>query len=248
MLLVLDNEGDNDSITKTVKAYNHRPVAGFEIINPPGGDTTANDIEYYVDAAAAEAAGVADPDLWVADDVVYGDLDVDSVGTPANIVVVIRSKQIPDERWRQLTNTDNQATLRTATTSATSSATPAVPTGYLSHNFSYDPEGQVWIDSPDDHVAPFWPDWFPNQAWGIRYLYIDWGDNTSQDQVVYADYADDYASGDVVVEHTYLDVDTAGGTVFEIGVTAEDWLGYRSAEFTRRVTLKAGYESSEAEI
>lgn len=34
-LLVLDNEGDSDSITKTVKIYNHRPVAGFDIANPP---------------------------------------------------------------------------------------------------------------------------------------------------------------------------------------------------------------------
>ena len=37
-------------------------------------------------------------------------------------------------------------------------------------------------------------------------------------------------------------------TVRTITVTAVDWLGQESAEFSRRVTLKEGYEVNEDEI
>ena len=70
-LLVLDNEGASDSITKTVKVYNHRPVAGFDIANPPGGDVNDAGVVEYTTAADAYS-GVAP--IWQADDVVYGDI------------------------------------------------------------------------------------------------------------------------------------------------------------------------------
>ena len=41
---------------------------------------------------------------------------------------------------------------------------------------------------------------------------------------------------------------TVDGTIHTITVTAEDWLGQKSAAFSRRVTLKSGYESNLDEI
>jgi len=241
-LLVLDNEGDDDSITKTVKAYNFRPIAGFEIANPDGGDTAADDDEIYTTAIAAWNAWELGDCTFEDDDVVYGDLQ--KLGPmPISVWVVIRSKEIPDVRWFNLDGSKEQTDLRTSRTSAVSSTTPAAPTGYADHNFSYDPEGQTWAgDTP--------PYWFDNASWGIRYLYIDWGDGTATQQVAYAetDWTPDFDTdlveivhGDVVGAHEYKNIN-ADGTVRTITVTAEDWLGYRSASFSRNVTLKQAVE------
>ncbi|MEW5825776.1 MAG: PKD domain-containing protein [Candidatus Bipolaricaulota bacterium] len=236
-LVVLDNAGASDSITKTVKAYNFRPVAGFDIINPPGGETVADDTQFYATAAAAWAAGEVTPALWLEDDVVYGDLQNDGLLPIDDVVVVIRSREIPDARWFNLDGTLAQDALRTSTTSATSSTAPGAPADYDDHNFSYDPEGQTWAVNE--------PGWFPDSAgegWGVRYLYINWGDGSAEERVEYAE--DDWSAfgGDVVVAHPY-DI-TADGTVVTITVTAEDWLGYKSAPFSRRVTLKVGTENA----
>jgi hypothetical protein len=235
---VLDNEGDSDSITKTVKVYDFRSVAGFDIINPPGGQTIPDDTQFYASAAAAHAAGVGDPTLWLEDDVVYGDLQNEG-GLPINdVIVVIRSRKIPDTRWFNLNGALAQDALLTSTTSATSSTNPGAPTGYDDHNFSYDPEGQTWNGGTE-------PAWFPDVAgegWGIRYLYINWGDGSGEEQVDYATNAALY-TGDVVVAHPY-DI-TSDGTVRTITVTAEDWLGYKSAPFSRNVTLKIGTENAD---
>jgi len=238
-LLVLDNEGADDSIVKTVKAYNFRPVAGFEIANPPGGDTGDDDVETYADAAAAFAAGKLVPAIWQANDVVYGDLQ--KLGPmPMNVLVVIRSKKIADNRWFNLNGALAQNALLTSTTSAVSSTTPATPAGYADHNYSYDPEGQTWAGGTP-------PYWFDNPSWGVRYLYIDWGDGTATQQVPYAEANWDLAptdfDGDVVIAHLYQNVN-ADGTVMTITVTAEDWLGYRSAAFSRDVTLMRATETA----
>jgi PKD repeat protein len=214
-LLVLDNEGDSDSITKTVKAYNHRPVAGFETANPPGGHGTGL-VQF------ANAGEIAEGD-WEADNVVYGNLGI----AATTVKVWIRSKAIPDPRWFNLDGSLDQGALRTSTTSAVSSTAPSVPTGYSNHNYSYDPEGQTWAGAR--------PAWFPNQAWGIRYLYISWGDDSALQRV-------DYAAAGVVLSHDYAF--TASGTLRTISVTAEDWLGYESAPFSRTVTMKAGVEGA----
>ncbi len=238
-LLVLDNEGDSDSIAKTVKAYDHQPVAGFEIANPPGGQTPGDDTEMYVDAAAAYLAGQGDPTIWVADNVVYGDLQHQGPGTvPMPVLVVIRSKKIVDavHNWYGLTATAEQEDLKMADgTSAVSSSTPSAPSEYADHNFSYDPEGQKW-------TGDAWPTWFANQAWGIRYLYVDWGDNTAEEQILYSEANWSAFGGDVVIPHLYSFV--SDGTVKTIKVTVEDWLGYKSVSFSRKVTLKLGTESA----
>jgi hypothetical protein len=159
-----------------------------------------------------------------------------------DVTVVIRSKKIVDttHNWYGLTATAEQEDLLMADgTSAVSSNTPSAPSAYTDHNFSYDPEGQKW-------TGDAWPTWFANQAWGIRYLYIDWGDGGAEDQIAYSgDWAlvwNALYDGDVVVAHTYNV--TTDGTVKTIKVTAEDWLGFESASFSRTVTLKRGTESA----
>ncbi len=228
-LIVTDNEGTSDSITKTVKAYNHRPVAGFEIGNPPDGDGGGNDVQYIepdVPASDYDDEDEDHQDEWVPDDVVYGNL-----GALQTVSVVIRSMGIGDARWFDLTDTDDQGTLELADgTDATSTSAPDEPEdGYADHNYSYDAEGQAWDGD--------YPDWFTNQSWGIRYLYVNWGDNTGTERI---DFNPADQNDDIVAWHVYdFDVD---GTVYTITVTAEDWLGYQSAAYSRYVTLKQGTE------
>ena len=50
----------------------------------------------------------------------------------------------------------------------------------------------------------------------------------------------------VIVAHDYNV--TTDGTIRTITVTAEDWLGQKSAAFSRRVTLKTGFEANLDEI
>jgi PKD repeat protein len=241
-LLVLDNEGESDSITKTVKIYNHKPIAGFDIANPPGGISGNAGVVEYTSAADA----YTNCNDWVEDDVVYGDIfNNNGLGGafPVTTTVVIRSRALEDD-WYELTDTGDQTTLTLANgTLATSSSVPSAPNDadgndYDDHNFSYDPEGQAW-----DLGGP--PAWFTaptdyGQAWGIRYLLVNWGDGTAQQQVNYADVAGDY-DGNVVVAHDYNV--TTDGTSRTITVTAEDWLGQKSVAFSRTVTLTKGFES-----
>jgi len=241
-LLVLDNKGASDSITKTVKIYNHRPVAGFDIANPPGGQCGNSGVVEYVSAADA----YAHCNDWEAKDVVYGDIlnqdpQTNSSTLPVTIHVVIRSRAL-QATWYGLTATTSQTTLTLANgTLATSSTVPSAPTdstgnAYNDHNFSYDPEGQAWTGSP--------PTWFTSptnygQAWGIRYLHINWGDGTAEQEVDYATVAASYGNN-VIVAHPYTV--TGDGTIQTITVTAEDWLGQKSAPFSRQVTLTKACE------
>ncbi len=228
-LVVMDNASASDSITKTVKAYNFRPVAGFEIANPPGGWGTppAGAVQYTI-------ATDVPADRWVADDVVYGNLQTSST----TVRVWIRSKQIPDDRWRGLIATADQHSLMTATGSAITATTPTAPTGYDKNNFSYDPEGQAWVGSP--------PNWFPkditqpfgiNQAWGVKVLYINWGDSSALVTIPY--------NAGALGNFGFHDYPVANGPQYTITVTAEDYLGYQSAPFSRTVTLKTGPESGD---
>ncbi|MFC2106312.1 PKD domain-containing protein [Candidatus Bipolaricaulota bacterium] len=228
-LVVTDNEGASNSITKTVKAYNHRPVAGFEIGNPPDGDNVGGLVQYVESDVPnwdyeGSASGDDHRDEWVPDDVVYGNL-----GTLQTASVVIRSMANPDTDWFDLTDTGDQDTLELADgTDATSTSTPGEPLDYDDHNYSYDGEGQDWLVD--------FPDWFTNQSWGLRYLYVNWGDNTGIERVDF----DPDEGDDTVAWHVYdCSVD---GKVFQITVTAEDYLGYQSGAFSRYVTVKKGVE------
>jgi len=224
-LLVLDNEGDSDSITKTVKVYNFRPVAGFEIANPPGGDIGNAGLTQF-----ANAGQIAEADWSVEDVIVHGDL-----GEPAGLVKVwIRSKAIPDAAWFDLDGSLPQDELRTSKTSATSSTSPGEPAGYEDHNFCYDPEGQTWAGGAE-------PAWFPvtaEQGWGVRYVYIDWDDGSALERV-------NYDADGIALSHNYNF--TASGQSHRITVTAEDYLGQESATFSRQVILKSGEEGANEE-
>jgi len=80
------------------------------------------------------------------------------------------------------------------------------------------------------------PNWFTNQSWGIRYLYVTWGDNTGTFRYDFA------GNADTVIYHIYdFDVD---GSVYQIRMSAEDYLGQRSPEVSRNVTLKQGSETA----
>jgi len=226
MLAVYDNENDSDSITKTVKAYNHQPVAGFEIANPPGGGgdeayETLDVAPFHYPEGNVPAAAV-----WEAEDVTYGNLQQLGAGVQT-VSVCIRSKLIPDARWRQLDGTEDQDNLDQADgTLATSSAKPEEPTGYDDHEFSYDPEGQVWTGGVR-------PAWFPNRGWGIQYLYVNWGDGTAEQRFDYEDAAD------TLMYHVYNF--TGDADDFIITVRAEDYLG-ADASYSRTVFIKKGSE------
>ncbi|MCX6092447.1 MAG: PKD domain-containing protein [Candidatus Bipolaricaulota bacterium] len=229
MLLVLDNENADDSITKTIKAYNSQPVAGFEIANPPGGDPSDTGVVEYT-------AAPADNSRWVADDVFYGDL-----GTATRTVRVwIRSKAIPDARWFDLaTPTDaaaptlqeKQAQLRTATGSALSSTT-SKPTGYVDHNFSYDPEGQGWTTA-----LPAW--FYGNQSWGIKQVSIDWGEGAPVEENYAGTEGVDFTASHV---YTFSPGGVSTAVPREITITVRDYLGAK-ASWTRTVWLKSGEEA-----
>ena len=224
-LLVLDNESESDTITKTVKVYNHQPVAGFEIADPEGG---------HVDGSPATFVHFIDPafpaeERWHADDVTYGNLQ--QIGIPGVVSVLIRSKQIDDTDWFDLVATPAQEDLDKAEGVPSTSSTIPVPDGYDDNEYSYDPEGQTWDGAP--------PTWFPNQAWGIRYLYVDWGDGTAEEEFVYA------ALTDNLMYHEYAFDGTA--TSKTITVRAVDWLGAEDT-FSRTVFLKLGLESVDESL
>ena len=196
-LVVIDDEGATDDVTKTVRAKNYQPVAGFEIL----------DTFQYAPGVQTDPDVVPIAGNWEADDVTINGL------AAANVRVWIRSEELDDKEdgdweWNQDPNDPNP------------NASSAEPDDYDDHNFSFDPEGQTWTGG-----IP--PAWFPNRAWGIKLLRIDWDDGNS-DIIAFDD--DD----DTTASHVY----NFPGTVstYTIKVTAEDYLG-ADATFTRDLTL-----------
>ena len=150
-LVVIDDEGATDDITKTVRVKNHQPVAGFEILDavqqpPAAGPPNDPDVP--------SIAGT-----WEADDVTVTGM------VAGDVRVWIRSRNlVADGDWiKEKTSADPDA-----------NGANAKPADYDDNNFSFDPEGQTW-----DNVTG--PAWFPNRAWGIKRLRISWGDGNSND-------------------------------------------------------------------
>jgi hypothetical protein len=235
-LIVLDNEGAQDTITKTVKVYNHQPVAGFEIADPPGGEIAGfGGDEQYADIPAAIAG-----DTWVADDVIQGDIGAIPGGAPWAVNVFIRSElptplTIPAPGWFALDGTVAQKDLEMAEGVAYSSNSPAEPDNYRAadHNLSYDPEGQKWAAAA--------PAWFPvgNQSWGIKWIYVDWDDGTGEEPFDYFTASANYTRAAVMM-HTYTFPDILSQP-YDITIRVVDFLGAEST-FTRRITLKKAFE------
>lgn len=268
-LLAMDDDANTDSITKTVKVYNHQPVAGFEICNPEGGHTAADDDEEYADRAAAVLA-----DRWDDDDdgdgVTIGDLQ-NLAG--ATVRVFIRSLLVDEgvddvddyeNQWLDLpvaqtlvaaVLTDDQDDLAMAEgVLAAPGSTKPEPDEWdnFENAFSYDPEGQSWADRGDaDDVTDDYPDWFPNQAWGIQYIYVDWDDGTAEEQYDYrAETSTVWAGGvtrpsydqDFIVDHEY---DFVSGTITKtITIRVVDFLGGEDT-FSRDLILMEGTEGAD---
>ncbi len=197
-LVVIDDKGANNSITKTVTVKNYQPVAGFEV---------ADALDYV-------AAPVADANWWTDDDDGANDNRVTYKGVATgNRRVWIRSQQIESSAWLLKDHDDP--------TPNGANAKPAEFSSADGNNMCFDPEGQTW-------EAGTAPAWFPNRAWGIRQLKIQWGDGTT-DFIPFLDAADTTTS------HVY----DFGGTVasWTITVTAIDYLGAESAPFQRTITM-----------
>ncbi len=257
-LLAMDDDARTDTITKTVKVYNHQPVAGFEVCNPAGGHTAGDDgTEDYANEAAAIAA-----DRWDDDDdedgIIIGDLQ-ELDGAPVN--VFIRSQISPDmlADWFDLDGSQLQDDLEMAEgVDAAPGSTKPEPNDWddFENAFSYDPEGQGWIDqgANNDYTDDF-PAWFPaatGQAWGIQYIYVDWDDGGPEERFDYLDETD--ADGwpgtterpaydqDFVASHAY---DFTGGTVTKtITIRVVDFLGGQDT-FSRDIILMEGTEGSD---
>lgn len=184
-LVVIDDEGATDDVTKTVRAKNYQPVAGFEIL----------------DAVQDPPVGVGDPlvvpiaGTWEADDVTVTGL------AAGDVRAWIRSQRLD-------TKVDADWLYTQITADPDPNASSAKPATYDDNNFSFDPEGQVWDDGT--------PAWFPNRAWGIRRLWVDWDDGNI-DIIDFVDAADTTAS------HIYAFPGTV--STYTITVTAEDYLG-----------------------
>ena len=241
-LLAMDNTAATDSITKTVRVYNHQPVAGFEISNPAGGHIPGDDgTEEYTTEALARAADTRwdeDPDD---NGVIMGDLQ--NVQTPSEVMVWIRSRKSTDDDWYTLVATTRQDTLTMAEgVLAAPGSTNPVPDDFAGTNdaFSYDPEGQYWPAGE--------PAWFPNQAWGIRWIYVNWGDGP-EEQFDYAAECDnpvgvplyDDVNG-AIMGHTYA---YAGGSdTHTITIRVVDFLGGQGT-LSRTVTFMEGTEGAD---
>ena len=202
-LVVIDDEGATGDITKTVRARNHQPIAGFEILEMVE-QSNSSVVDPLVDPNTV-FAGLADAD-WEADDVQITGL------AAGNYRAWIRSRDLSgkaDGDWKY-TN---------VTADPDPNGSSAKPKDYDDNNFSFDPEGQVWDAGP--------PAWFPNRAWGIRLLRVNWGDGNN-DLVAFNDAADTTAS------HVYAFPGTV--STYTIKVTAEDYLGAQDL-FERDLTL-----------
>jgi len=95
------------------------------------------------------------------------------------------------------------------------------PAGWVSNNFSYDPEGQGWTALP--------PPAFPSEAWGLKWLIWDFGDLSAQLLQLPA--------GGVFTDpviHTYAF--GGGSATYTVKITAVDHFG-ASTSFTRTITL-----------
>jgi len=247
MLFVLDNEADSDSITKTVRVYNHQPVAGFEISNPDGGHTALDDNEeYLLEADVRTPAGVGSA-RWDDDDdndgVVMGDIQkLGPVGGPWVVHVWIRSRLPVDATWFALTDTGAQDTLLMAdgvlAAPGTTAPIPADYTGAVAsaNQYSYDPEGQYW-------PAPGEPAWFAgNQSWGIQWIYVTWGDGGPEQQFDYAALCNNVAPYDqnAIMGHVYTLTGLPDQATITIRVV--DFLG-GEASLSRTVHFQEGTEA-----
>jgi len=213
-LLVIDDDGRSDDITKTVRVENYQPVAGFEVYSILSPNTVAGPVE--------GPGKIPDGGDWWTDE----DPDVDGndgrvtyegVVQTDSVTVWIRSQEIIDNDWLDMDRDDPNP-------NGENDEPDEYDTEDDPDNMCFDPEGQTW-----EALGP--PDWFPNRAWGIKQLRINWGDGNI-DVIVFDD---DY---DTLAEHDY-DFSAGGVASWTITVTAIDYLGAEGA-FSRVITFNEG--------
>jgi PKD repeat protein len=220
-LVVIDDVGATGSMTKTVKATNYQPVAGFEINNMLGVNLNAKD--------NPPPDGAADVN-WKHDDVLFTGVQT---GTTT---VWIRSLQIPDE-WIGDPADDPLVPQK----DKAGQEEPKAP-DYIDNNYCYDPEGQGWDEAPGGYEKADKPSvLWKNAAWGIERIEIDWDDGTITENYDYYAYVMNESAGDAGLEDRFYHTYAMPGTseTYHITVTAHDFLGAQSS-FTRDVTLNVG--------
>jgi len=269
-LLAMDNDAATDSITKTVKVYNHAPVAGFEICNPEGGHLAGDQPVGITNEAYADEPTAIAANRWDDDDdndgVIIGDLqNVTGGGPPYAVNVFIRSRRTADVDWFPvlpaggLDGTLPQDTLRMSEALAAPGTTKPIPDDYTGvvatrNAFSYDPEGQTWADNGADAlIGNDIPAWFAgNPSWGIQYIYVDWDDGGPEEQFDYrweTDASAAWASParpaydqDFIAMHTYTFA--GGGETKTITIRVVDFLGAQ-ATFSRLLHFMEGTEGTD---
>jgi len=274
-LLAMDNAAATDTITKTVKVYNHPPVAGFEIANPEGGHESDDPVDDGLPEEYTTRGEAVLADRWDDDDdgdgVIMGDLqalgDTDVCVFIRSLVVDEGTDDVDDYEadWFDLPVaqagvplTDDQGLLEMAEgVNAAPGTTKPVPDEYndFENAFSYDPEGQSFEDRGVlNDITDDYPEWFPNQAWGIQYIYVDWDDGSGEEQFDYREETDStgWVVGDLplrpaydqdfIVGHTYA---FNGGSVTKtITIRVVDFLGAEST-FSRDLILVEGTEQND---
>jgi len=196
----------------------------LHVVDDEGGYDTESrtvTVENYQPKAGFEIYDVLNPGdppaggAWKTDDV-----DFYNVQTGAN-TVWIRTQKVPISWIGTPTGDPNPQ--------GTSSSEPAV---YTDRNFCFDPEGQGW-----DKISPYSntdaPTGWPNPAWGIQIIKIDWGDGN----IITYDYYDTVMNSDGEFSHQYSFL--GGIATYTITVTAEDFLGATDS-FSREITLHSG--------
>jgi len=218
-LIVTDdgNPAGSDTITKTVRVENYQPTAGFEVYKDldDDGDVTTEPVFVPADWITGLDEDDGDND----DDRVsfYGVDPAAGVAPGGENVVWVRTQEIVDADWLlmdvvdPIPNGENDE--------------PAEFDEDNGNNMCFDPEGQTWAAPGDE------PDWFPNRAWGIERIRVNWGDGNIQ----FFPFQD---AADTVAGHAY---DFTSGNVksWTITVTAYDYLG-ASASFSRVITFNEG--------
>ena len=232
-LVVIDDVGNINSITKTVKVYNYQPKAGFQIYDTLGANAGVIAIgETLVGAQAVHVAG----ETWKSDNVIYSSVQTSST------TVWIRSLPPTLPTWvGDSTPVQNVEPLGNATASTH-------PANYeddstKSPNLCFDPEGQGWDAIANSYSKTVGlPTGWTNASWGIERIEIDWGDNTTQnyDYYTWVMNGNNAAStaDDGLFMHTYAPPGLTTAQ-YTITVTAHDFLGAQ-ASFSRTITMKTG--------
>jgi len=202
-LLVIDDDGRSDDITKTVRVENYQPVAGFEVSDE--------------DNVHAGTEPNADDEWWTGEEDTDGNdarVTYYNVVQTNSVTVWVRSQEIVDADWLNMDPVDPVPNNESDE-----------PTEYDgdTDNMCFDPEGQTWNGAP--------PAWFPNRAWGLKQLKINWGDGNT-DIIAFVD------AGDTKESHNY-DFSAGGVKSWTITVTAIDYLGAEGS-FSRVITFNEG--------